>query len=126
MDRRAVPGSLLRAFERHLRAQNRSEHTIGNYLESARLAEAFLEGRGKRLEEATQADLEDFLGQILRRPSANTAATRYKVLRVLYPWLAQEEELPSPRPRGPLSPLACRPPVASTASSPWIGSQASR
>ena len=47
---------------------------------SARLAENFLEGRGKQLEEATQADLEDFLGDILPRRSANTAATRYKVL----------------------------------------------
>jgi hypothetical protein len=32
----------------------------------------------------TQADLEDFLGDVLRRRSANTAATRYKVLRVLW------------------------------------------
>lgn len=45
MDRRAAPRSLLRSFERHLRAQNRSERTVGNYLESARLAEAFLEAR---------------------------------------------------------------------------------
>jgi hypothetical protein len=37
-------------------AQNRSERTVGNYLESARLAEIFLEGGGKQLEEATQAD----------------------------------------------------------------------
>jgi integrase/recombinase XerC len=96
MDRRVAPGSLLRSFARHLRAQNRSERTVVNYLESARLAQAFLEGRGKRLEEATQADLEDFLGDILRRRSASTAATRYKVLRVLYRWLAEEEELPNP------------------------------
>ena len=67
LDRRAAPGSLLHSFERHLRAQNRSERTVGNYLESARLAEAFLEGRGPLLEEATQADLEDFLADILRR-----------------------------------------------------------
>jgi hypothetical protein len=99
MDRRAAPGSLLRSFERHLLAQNRSERTVGNYLESARLAQAFLEARGKRLEQATQADLEDFLGDILRRRSANTAATRYNVLRVLYRWLEQEEELPNPMAR---------------------------
>src|SRR6266496_5373512 len=96
---RAAPRSLLRSFERHLRAQNRSERTVGNYLESARLAEAFLGGRGKRLEEATQADLEDFLADILRRRSASTAATRYKVLRILYRWLEEEEELPSPMAR---------------------------
>jgi hypothetical protein len=68
-----APGSLLRSFEQHLRAQNRSERTVGNYLENAQRVEVFLEGRGKRLEEATQADLEDFLGDILRRRSANTA-----------------------------------------------------
>jgi integrase/recombinase XerC len=61
--------------------------------------EVFLEGRGKRLEEATQADLEDFLGDILRRRSANTAATRYKVMRVLYRWLEEEEELLNPMAR---------------------------
>ena len=96
MDHQAASGSLLRSFERHLRAQNRPQRTIGNYLESARLAESFLEGRGKQLEEATRADLEDFLGDILRRRSANTAATRYKVLRVLYRWREEEEELPNP------------------------------
>jgi hypothetical protein len=53
MDHRAASGSLLRSFEGHLRAQNRSERTIGNYLESARRVEVLLLGRGKRLEEAT-------------------------------------------------------------------------
>jgi hypothetical protein len=43
MDRRAASGSLLRSFERHLRAQNRSERTVGNSLESARRVEVFLE-----------------------------------------------------------------------------------
>jgi site-specific recombinase XerD len=91
-----APGSLLRSFERHLRAQNRSERTVSNYRENARRPEAFLEGRGKRLEEATQADLEDFLGDILRRRSANTAATRYKVMRVLYRWLGGGRGAPQP------------------------------
>jgi integrase/recombinase XerC len=63
-------------------------------------------GRGKRLEEAAQADLEDFLGDILRRRSASTAATRYKVLRILYRWLEEEEEIPNPmaRMRPPIVP----------------------
>jgi hypothetical protein len=65
MDHHAARGSLLRSFERHLRARNRSDRTVGNYLESARLAEAVLAARGKQLEEATQADLEDFLGELL-------------------------------------------------------------
>ena len=62
MDHHAAPGSLLRSFERHLRARNRSERTIGNYLESAQLVESFLKGRGRTLEEATQADLRGLPG----------------------------------------------------------------
>ena len=38
MDRAAL-SPLLRSFERHLRAENRSEHTIASYLESLRQAE---------------------------------------------------------------------------------------
>lgn len=53
------PSRLLRSFERYLRAGNRSERTVGNYMESARQAEAFLSGRGIRLEDPTRADLEE-------------------------------------------------------------------
>jgi len=53
MDHHAAPGSLLRSLERHLWARNRSERTIGNYLESARLAESF------------QFCFEDGLGRLL-------------------------------------------------------------
>jgi site-specific recombinase XerD len=54
--------SLVRSFERHLRAENRSEHTIASYLESLRQAEAFLAGRGRTLVDARREDLEAFLG----------------------------------------------------------------
>jgi site-specific recombinase XerD len=93
---RDQPSRLLRSFERYLRAGNRSERTVGNYLESARQADTFLRRRGIRLEDATRADLEDFIADLLARRSAATAATRYKVLRVLYGWLEEEEEIPSP------------------------------
>src|SRR5918993_388979 len=55
-------GTLLHSFRRHLEAENRSERTLASYLQSVRQAEAFLAGRGKRLEEASRADLEAFLG----------------------------------------------------------------
>jgi hypothetical protein len=61
MDRTAL-SPLLRSFERHLRAANRSERTIASYLESLRQAEAFLAAHGKGLTEAGRADLEAFLG----------------------------------------------------------------
>jgi site-specific recombinase XerD len=48
------------------------------------------------LRDATRADLEDFLADRLARRSAATAATRYKVLRVLYRWLEEEEDVLNP------------------------------
>jgi len=100
------PDPLLRSFERYLRAANRSERTVGNYLESLRQAEAFLRPRGVRLRDASRADLEDFLADLLARRAAATAATRYKVLRVFYRWLEEDEDLPNPmaRMRPPIVP----------------------
>jgi hypothetical protein len=86
-----APGSLLRSFERHLRALNRSDNTIASYLDGARQAEAFLAVRGRTFTDARRADL-------LIRRSASTAATRHKALRILYRWL---EEVSAPgRSRG--------------------------
>jgi site-specific recombinase XerD len=92
MDRAAL-SPLLRSFERHLRAENRSEHTIASYLESLRQAEAFLASRGGSLLDARREDLEAFLEDLLRRRAAETVATRYRRLRVLYRWLEEEEEI---------------------------------
>jgi Phage integrase, N-terminal SAM-like domain len=86
MDRAAL-SLLLRSFERHLRAENRSEHTIASYLDSLCQAEAFLAGRGRTLVDARREDLEAFLGELLQRRAPETVATRYRRLRVLYRWL---------------------------------------
>jgi site-specific recombinase XerD len=103
-----IPASwLLHSFRRHLEAENRSERTLASYLQSVRQAEAFLAARGKRLEEAPRADLEAFLGDLLRRRAPATAATRYKVLRILYRWLEEEEEIaanPMARMKPPIVP----------------------
>ena len=65
--------NLVRSFERHLRAENRSEPTIASYLERLRQTEAFLAGRGRSLLDARREDLGAFLGELLgagrRRPS---------------------------------------------------------
>src|SRR5215203_59529 len=61
--------SLIRSFERHLRAENRSEHTIASYLESLRQAEAFLAGRGRSLVNARREGLKAFLGELIGRAS---------------------------------------------------------
>jgi site-specific recombinase XerD len=64
-----TPSRLVRLFERHLRAENRSKRTVENYLESLHQAEGFLRSRGRRLEDATKADLEDLLADLLARRS---------------------------------------------------------
>jgi site-specific recombinase XerD len=86
---------LARSFERHLRAENRSERTVATYLIGLRQAEAFLRARGTTVEAASRADLEAFMGDLLIRRAPSTAATYYKVLKLLYAWLAQEEEIPA-------------------------------
>ncbi len=98
----AAPSLLLRSFERHLRAENRSDQTVATYLIALRQAEAFLAVRGTTLAEAGRADLEAYLGDLLTR---RAAATYYKVLKLLYQWLEDEDELPA-------SPMAkMRPPI---------------
>jgi hypothetical protein len=66
----AARSPLVRSFERHLRALNRSERTIATYLISLRQAEAFLRAHGTSLEAATRADLEAFMADVLARGRA--------------------------------------------------------
>jgi site-specific recombinase XerD len=104
----AAPNPLLRSFERHLRAENRSDQTVATYLIALRQAEAFLTGsRGTTLAAAGRADLEAYLGDLLTRRATATAATYYKVLKLLYQWLEDEDELaasPMARMRPPIVP----------------------
>jgi hypothetical protein len=81
------PHPLIRSFERHLYAENRSSRTVTGYLVAVRQADTFLRERGTRLETATRGDLEAFLGDLLSRRKASTAATYHKVLKILYGWL---------------------------------------
>src|SRR6266511_1712323 len=90
-----APSPLIRSFERHLRAENRSERTITTYLVGLRQADAFLRAHGTTIQAATRADLEAFMGDLLARRAASTAATYYKPLKLLYAWLAEEEEIPT-------------------------------
>jgi integrase len=79
---------------------------VATYLIALRQAEAFLTGsRGTTLAAAGRADLEAYLGDLLTRRAPATAATYYKVLKLLYQWLEDEDELPA-------SPMAkMRPPI---------------
>jgi site-specific recombinase XerD len=106
MDRAAL-SPLLRSFERHLRAENRSANTVESYLESVRQAEVYLAAHGRTLLDARRGDLEAFLGELLTRRASGTVATRYKVLRILYRWLEEEDEIttdPTARMKPPIVP----------------------
>jgi site-specific recombinase XerD len=73
-----LPYSLLDSFRWHLHSKNRSANTMANYPESIRQAEAYLASRGTTLIQATRADLEAFMAELLERraPSTSPPATR--------------------------------------------------
>jgi len=100
------PSPLARSFERYLKAMNRSKATVTTYLVAVRQAETFLAAHDTDLVGATRADLEAFMGDLLARRSAGTAAKYYRVLRLLYAWLAEEEDVANPmaRMRPPIVP----------------------
>jgi site-specific recombinase XerD len=89
----SASSSLSRSFERHLRAKNLSAGTVASYLVGLRQFTTFLQPHGRELIQATRADLEAFIGDLLARWSPATASTRYKQLQALYRWLEDEEEI---------------------------------
>ena len=84
---------LARSFERHLRAENKSDRTIETYLEAVRLLKGFLAPRGVSLVEADRTHIEAFLADLLARWKPATAANRYRSLKVFYAWLEDEGEI---------------------------------
>jgi hypothetical protein len=103
--------SLLRSFERHLRAENRSDNTVESYLESIRQAEAFLAARGRTLLDARWVMV---VGQLRARSWETPVGERRSVVEV------QAEEVgPSLRWRrpSPSAPPATAAPRAAGASS---------
>jgi site-specific recombinase XerD len=82
-----------RSFERHLRAENKSEQTIQTYLEAVSLLSAFLAARSLTVAEARREHIEAFLGDLLGRWKPATANNRYRSLRRFYAWLEEEGEI---------------------------------
>jgi site-specific recombinase XerD len=64
------------SFERHLRAENKSDRTVETYLEAVRLLEAFLAGRGVRLAEADRPHIEAFQADLVARWKPATGRRR--------------------------------------------------
>lgn len=87
---------MLRGFERHLRATNKSGNTIEKYLASVDGLVEFLTDRGMPTGVAAirREHIEAYIEDILARGLAPaTAATRYQALRQLWKWLVDEGEV---------------------------------
>jgi site-specific recombinase XerD len=92
-----------------MRAQNRFRAHHRHLPAGPTQAESFLRERPDRarctdererdalrpttLEAATRADLEAFMAEVLARRAPSTAATYHKILKVLYAWLLDEQEI---------------------------------
>jgi site-specific recombinase XerD len=80
---------------------------VAAYLIGVRQADKFLRVHSTTIQAATRADLEAFMADLLARRAASTAATYYKVLKILYGWLVEEEEIaanPMARMKPPIVP----------------------
>lgn len=79
-----------RAFERTLRARNRSVHTIATYLKVWRRFAAHSHPDAD-LAEAKYTDIEDYLGKMLETGADTTAAIHFRHLRAMYNWFVLED-----------------------------------
>lgn len=90
----------LAAYERALRARNRSDRTIQNYAEAIGQLAAF--HGGTDVTDLRQADIEAYIEHVINSPRRNkagghhqgsTAAVRFRSLRAFYNWAVAEEIL---------------------------------
>jgi site-specific recombinase XerD len=89
-----LPG-LIKSFERHLRAANRSPRTIEKYTLAARQLVRFLaaEDLPTTAAEVRRRDVEAYITSLLERYKPGTALTRYQDLQQFFKWLVDEEEI---------------------------------
>jgi integrase/recombinase XerC len=80
-------------------APRTAPRTVAAYLIGVRQADKFLRAHSTAIQTATRADLEAFMGDLLSRRAPSTAATYYKVLKILYAWLVEEEIAANPMAR---------------------------
>lgn len=91
--------AMLRSWERHLTAANRSPNTIRSYLEAGRILADWARADPERPQSfpgLTRDHLQAFIVDEQKRTSAGSVANRYRSLQQLYRWLTEvEEELPA-------------------------------
>lgn len=93
-----APGDLaelIRSFERHLRAANRSPRTIEKYTLAARQLSKFLAQADGPVDVADvrRRDVEAYIAHLLERYKPGTALTRYQDLQQFFKWCVEEEEI---------------------------------
>lgn len=101
--------SIALSYERHLRAENKSDRTVFIYLDSIARLDRFLGGAGmpQTIDRVTREHVEAFVANELERHKPATAALRYRALRTFWVWLENEGEVASnvmQRMRPPLVP----------------------
>lgn len=86
---------LIRSFERHLRAANRSPRTIEKYTLAARQLTRWLDAEGlpTNVAEVRRRDVEGYIAWLLEHYKPGTALTRYQDLQQFWKWCVEEEEI---------------------------------
>jgi site-specific recombinase XerD len=86
---------LIKSFERHLRAANRSPRTIEKYVLAARQLTRHLADQEHSCNAADvrRRDVEGYIALLLERYKPGTALTRYQDLQQFFKWLVDEEEI---------------------------------
>lgn len=87
--------TLIKSFDRHLRATNRSPRTRHKYVLAATQLTRFLadEGLPTNAAEVRRRAVEAYIAFLLDRFKPGTALTRYQDLQQLFRWLVDEEEI---------------------------------
>lgn len=94
-----APGDLvglIKSFERHLRAANRSPRTIEKYVLAANQLRRFMADHDGPVDVADvkRRDVEAYISFLLERYKPGTALTRYQDLQQFFKWCVDEEEIP--------------------------------
>lgn len=77
------------AYERYLRAKNRSENTIASYDNTLRMLED--DTGAPDIAELDKAELESWMGRLLERYASASCALHYRNIHAFYAWCVDEE-----------------------------------
>lgn len=85
--------SVIRAWQRALRARNLAQKTIDSYRES--VAQLVAHAGAADIADLDREAIESFLGDLADRAKPTTVSVRYRALQQLFKWCVEEEILPT-------------------------------